>query len=97
MLSAMAVHWLILGVIFIGLGGLVGGIAGVAFPDGQRMGALFALISGVGVGIVTYASAALLSADYTPSEFEFFGASLLGFLTVCAAVWALRRRTAGRS
>jgi len=44
---------LILGVILIGLGGLVGGIAGVAFPDGQRMGALFALVSGAGVGIVT--------------------------------------------
>jgi hypothetical protein len=35
MLSAMAVHWLILGVILVGLGGLVGGIAGVAFPTGN--------------------------------------------------------------
>jgi hypothetical protein len=97
MLSAMAVQWLILGVILIGLGGFVGGIAGVAFPDAQRMGALFALISGAGVGVAAFASIALLSADYTPSEFGFFGASLLGFLTVCAAVWALHRRTRGRS
>ena len=97
MLGAMAVHWLILGVILVGLGGVVGGIARVAFPDGQRTGALFALIAGAGVGVVAYGSAALLSADYTPSEFDFFGASLLGFLTVCAAVWAIHRRAPGRS
>jgi hypothetical protein len=97
MLSAMAVHWLILGVILVGLGGLVGGVAGIAFPDGQRVGALFALIAGAGVGIVAYGSAALLSDEYTPSEFEFFAASLLGFFTVCAAVWALHRRTPDRS
>jgi hypothetical protein len=97
MLSDMTVGWLILGVILIGLGGLVGGIAGVAFPDGQRLGALFALIAGAGVGVVVFASVALLSAEYTPSEFGFFGASLLGFLTVCASVLALHRKTRGQS
>jgi hypothetical protein len=93
----MAVHWLVLGVIFIGLGGVVAGIAGMAFPDGQRLGALFALIAGGGVGIVAYGLAALFSYRYTPSEFEFFGASILGLVTVCAAVWGLHRRTADRS
>jgi hypothetical protein len=29
--------------------------------------------------------------------FAFFGASLLGFLTVCVAVWAIHERTPGRS
>lgn len=97
MLSLMAVHWLVFGVILVGLGGLVAGIAGVAFPEGQRLGALFALIAGGGVAIVAYGSAALFADDYTPSEFEFFGASLLGFVTVCAAVWGLHRRTPDRS
>jgi hypothetical protein len=93
---AMAEEWMILGTILIGLGGVVAGIAGVALPEGRRLGAVFALISGAGVGVVALGIAALASPRHEPSEANFFTASLLGFLTVCAVVWLLLARTASR-
>jgi hypothetical protein len=82
-------EWMILGTILIGLGGVVAGMAGVVLPEGRRLGALFALVCGAGVGVVVLGIGALGSAHHEPSEATFFTASLLGFLSVCAVVWRL--------
>lgn len=86
-----------LGVVLIGLGGVVAGLAGISLPDGQRLGALFSLISGAGVGLVTLGIGALNDRYGEPSESMFFFASFLGFLTVCATVWLVRRRAVDHS
>jgi hypothetical protein len=85
--------WAILAIVLMGLGGAVAGAAGVSLPDGQRMAALFSLIAGAGVGLATLGIGALTDVRKEPSEFVFFLGSALGFLTVCATVWLIRRRT----
>ena len=42
--------WVTLGVVCMGLGGVVAGLVGVMLPEGRRLGALFGLIAGAGVG-----------------------------------------------
>ncbi len=79
----------------MGLGGVVAGLVGVVLPEGRRLGALFALIAGAGVGLVVVGLGALLDERNEPSELTFFLASLLGLLTVCGASWAVWRRAAG--
>ena len=89
--------WATLGVVFMGLGVLVAGALGISLPEGQRLGALFALIVGGGVGLVVLGIGALLSDEGEPSEVTFFVGALLGFLAVCAAAWLVRRRAATAS
>ncbi|MCD6021957.1 MAG: hypothetical protein K0R20_1667 [Actinomycetia bacterium] len=79
----------------MGLGGVVAGLVGVVLPEGRRLGALFALISGAGVGLVVIGLGALLAERNEPTELTFFVASFLGLLTVCGASWAVWRRAAG--
>jgi hypothetical protein len=82
-------RWITLGVVCMGLGGVVAGLVGVSLPEGRRLGALFALIAGGGVGVAALGMAALLNEDQEPTELAFFLASLLGLLTVCGASWAV--------
>jgi drug/metabolite transporter (DMT)-like permease len=89
--------WAILAIVLMGLGAVVAGGAGVSLPDGQRMGALFSLIAGAGVGLATVGIGALFDVRKEPSEFVFFLASALGFLTVCVTVVMVRRRATDRS
>lgn len=79
----------------MGLGGVVAGLVGVVLPEGRRLGALFALIAGAGVGLVVIGLGALLDARNEPTELTFFLASFLGFLTVSGASWVVWRRAAG--
>jgi hypothetical protein len=88
-------NWALLGVVLMGLGGVVAGVAGVALPEGRRLGALFALIAGAGVGLVVLGFGALADERKEPTEFTFFLASLLGLLTVCGSSWAVWRRAIG--
>jgi len=88
--------WVMLGVVLMGLGGVVAGAAGIALPEGERLGALFALVVGGGVGVALLGLSALLDDHHEPSEFAFFLASLLGFLTVCVAVWLVRKKIVAR-
>lgn len=85
--------WVTLGVILMGLGVLVSGLLGISLPEGQRLGALFALVAGGGVGLVVLGIGALVSTPREPTEFTFFVGALLGFLTVCASAWVVRRRS----
>jgi hypothetical protein len=84
--------WVTLGVMCMGLGGVVAGLVGVALPEGRRLGALFALIVGAGVGLTVLGVSALLDERKEPSELGFFLASLLGFLAVSAASWTIWTR-----
>ena len=84
--------WVTLGVMLMGLGVLVAGALGVSLPEGQRLGALFALIVGAGVGLVVLGIGSLLSDEHEPSEATFFVGALLGFLAVCVAAWIVRKR-----
>jgi hypothetical protein len=84
--------WVTLGVMLMGLGVLVAGSLGVSLPEGQRLGALFALIVGAGVGLVVLGIGSLLSDEHEPSEMTFFIGALLGFLAVCTAAWVVRKR-----
>jgi hypothetical protein len=87
--------WVTLGVMCMGLGGVVAGLVGVVLPEGRRLGALFTLIAGAGVGLVVIGLGALLDERNEPSELTFFLASLLGLLTVCGASWAVWRKATG--
>jgi len=69
----------------------------ISLPEGQRLGALFALVAGGGVGLVVLGIGALVSTPREPTEFTFFVGALLGFLTVCGAAWVVRRRSASTS
>lgn len=80
----------------MGLGGIVAGLVGVVLPEGRRLGALFALIAGGGVGLLVIGLGALLDERNEPTELTFFLASLLGLLTVCGASWAVWRRAGSR-
>jgi hypothetical protein len=86
--------WVLLGVVLMGSGGVAAGLAGVALPEGRRLGALFALIAGAGVGLAVLGLGALASEPKEPSGFLFFLASFLGFLTVCGSSWAVWKRAA---
>lgn len=81
--------WVTLGVVCMGLGGIVAGLVGVVLPEGRRLGALFGLIAGGGVGVVVIGLGALLNERKEPTELTFLLASLLGLLTVCGASWAV--------
>jgi ABC-type uncharacterized transport system permease subunit len=85
-------RWVTLGVMCMGLGGVVAGLVGVVLPEGRRLGALFSLIAGAGVGLVVIGVGSLLDERNEPSELTFFVASLFGLLTVCGASWAVWRR-----
>jgi hypothetical protein len=87
--------WVLRGVVLMGVGGVVAGLAGVALPERRRLGALFALIAGAGVGLAVLGLGALADERKEPTEFVFFLASLLGFLTVCGSSWAVWRRAIG--
>ena len=87
--------WVTLAVMCMGLGGVVAGLVGVVLPEGRRLGALFALIAGAGVGLVVIGLGALLDERNEPTELTFFLASLLGLLTVCGASLVVWRRAAG--
>jgi hypothetical protein len=84
--------WVTVGIALMGLGGVVAGLLGVVLPEGRRLGALFALIAGAGVGVAVLGVGASLDENREPTEFIFFLASLLGFLAVCGASWAVWRR-----
>ncbi len=86
-----------LGLMLMGLGAVVAGLIGVALPEGRRLGALFALIVGAGVGVAVLGLGALVNETGTPTEFTFFLASSLGFLAVCGSSWEVWRRTSKRS
>jgi Na+/proline symporter len=81
-----------LGVMFMGLGGLAAGLVGISLPEGRRLGALFALIAGAGVGLVVVGLGALVDEHSEPSEFVFFLASFLGFVAVCVGLWRIWAR-----
>jgi Na+/proline symporter len=81
-----------LAVVFMGLGGLAAGLVGVSLPEGRRLGALFSLIAGAGVGLVVVGLGALLDERSEPSAFVFFLASLLGFVAVCVTLWRIWSR-----
>jgi len=82
--------WVALGMVFTGLGIVVGGSAGVVLPAGHRLGALLALIAGFGVGVSVLAFGTVVK-GYEPSLFLFFVAGLLGFFAVCVGVWLVVR------
>jgi hypothetical protein len=71
-------------IIFIGLGGLSAGIVGILLPASHRLGALFALVAGAGVGVITLA--ALADPDSEPAEGVFLIASAAGLLTVAVGL-----------
>jgi peptidoglycan/LPS O-acetylase OafA/YrhL len=93
----MPEKWATLGVMLMGLGGVVAGLVGVMLPEGRRLGALFALIAGAGVGVAVLGLGALVNENGEPTEFTFFLASLFGFLVVCGSSWGEWRRTGERS
>jgi hypothetical protein len=86
----MEATWVTLGVVCMGLGGVVAGLVGVALPEGRRLGALFGLIAGAGVGVAAIGLGALLNENKEPTELTFLVASLLGLLVVSGSsrlVW----------
>lgn len=90
--------WVTLGVVCMGLGGVVAGLVGVVLPEGRRLGALFGLIAGAGVGVAVIGLGALLSERKEPTEFTFFFASFLGLLVVIGSSWLVwKRATEARS
>ena len=90
--TGFAPKFVTLAVMLIGLGGLAAGLVGIALPEGRRLGALFSLIAGAGVGVVVLGFGALLDADSEPSEFIFFLGALLGFIVVCLGLWLVWNR-----
>ena len=88
-------RWATLAVVCMGLGGVVAGLVGVALPEGRRLGALFGLVAGAGVGLVVVGLGSLFDDRSEPTPLVFFVASLLGLVTVCAASWAVWRRSLG--
>lgn len=86
--------WATMAVTMMGLGGVVGGLVGIGLPEGRRLGALFALVSGAGVGLASLGVLTLLLDEGEPSASTFFFASLLGFVAVCLTAWSVWRRSA---
>ena len=95
--ARMPETWATLAIVLMGLGAVVAGAAGVSLPDGQRMGALFSLIAGAGVGLATVGIGALTDVRREPRFLVFFLGAVLGFLSVCATDVVIRRRTTDRS
>lgn len=87
--------WATLGVLCMGLGAVVAGLVGVVLPEGRRLGALFALIAGAGMGVAVIGLGTLLDDRKEPSGLLFFLASFLGLLTVSGASWTVWKRAAG--
>lgn len=86
-----------LGVASMGLGGLVAGLVGIGLPEGRRLGALFALIAGAGVGLTSLGFGGIGQGFDGPSPFTFFLASVAGLVTVCVScAIAWRRAAPGR-
>jgi FtsH-binding integral membrane protein len=79
--------WAAIGIAFMGLGVVVGGCAGLLLPKQRRLGVLYALTVGAGVGVTVLAVGSLIREDGEPSGFVFFLAAFLGFLTVCVGLW----------
>lgn len=79
----------------MGLGGVVAGALGIALPEKRRLGAVFPLILGAGVGIAVLGIGPLLTGRDEPSTFMLFLASVAGFVAVCTASWVIWRRAAG--
>jgi hypothetical protein len=86
--------WVTLAVMCMGLGGVVAGLTGVVLPEGRRLGALFGLIMGAGVGVAVLGLGALLNEHKEPTELTFFLASVLGLLGVSGSSWVVWRRSA---
>jgi len=84
--------WVTIGVVCMGLGGVVAGLVGVVLPEGRRLGALFGLIAGAGVGVAAIGVGALLSENKEPTELTFFLASFLGLLVVSGSSWLVWKR-----
>lgn len=80
-------------VTMMGLGGVVGGLVGIGLPEGRRLGALFALVAGAGVGLAALGALTLIRDEGEPSASTFFFAALLGLVTVCVASWTIWRRS----
>jgi drug/metabolite transporter (DMT)-like permease len=78
--------WAAIGMAFTGLGVVVGGCAGLLLPKQRRLGVLFALTAGAGIGLTVLALGTVIG-EYEPSLFMIFLAGFLGFLTVCLGVW----------
>lgn len=91
-IGRMEETWATLGVVCMGLGGVVAGLVGVVLPEGRRLGALFGLIAGAGVGVAVIGFGALLNERREPSELTFFVASLLGLLAVIGSSWLVWKR-----
>ena len=89
--------WALLGVSSMGLGAVVAGTVGIALPEGRRLGALFTLIVGAGVGVAFLGVGPLVSGGEEPSPFVFFVASTAGFVAVCVASFVVLRRSADGS
>jgi hypothetical protein len=87
--------WASLGVVFMGLGAVAAGLLGIALPERRRLGAVFPLILGAGVGLAVLGVGASLSEANEPSGLTFFIGSLAGFATVCTASLVVWRRAAG--
>lgn len=77
----------------MGLGGVVGGLVGIGLPEGRRLGALFVLVCGAGVGLAGLGLLTMILDEGEPSASTFFFASLLGFATICVAGWIVWRRS----
>lgn len=90
--TGFAPKFVTLAVMLIGLGGVAAGLVGVALPEGRRLGALFSLIAGAGVGVLVLGFGAMLDTNSEPSEFTFFLGSLLGFCVVCIGLWIVWNR-----
>jgi hypothetical protein len=90
--AGFAPKYVTLAVMLMGLGGLAAGLVGIALPEGRRLGALFSLIAGAGVGVVVLGFGALLDANSEPAESTFFLGSLLGFIVVCTGLWVVWNR-----
>jgi hypothetical protein len=86
--------WATMAVTMMGLGGVVGGLVGIGLPEGRRLGALFTLVAGAGVGLAALGLGTLIRGEGEPSASTFFLASLFGFGTVCVAARTVWRRSA---
>ena len=86
--------WASLGVVFMGLGAAAAGWLGIVLPERRRLGAVFPLILGAGVGLAIVGVGASLDEVNEPSGLTFFLGSVVGFVTVCAAALVIWRRSA---
>jgi hypothetical protein len=84
--------WASLGVVFMGLGAVAAGLLGIALPERRRLGAVFPLILGAGVGLAVLGVGASMSEVNEPSGLTFFLGAVVGFITVCAAALVIWRR-----